>query len=126
MAISAAALRGLSPTRVVEKLQRINAAAARHKAVAKKKTEVTLNTGVALAAAFATGYARAYYGTGPRGEINIPYTQIDADALAGIGLVAAGIWTDSDTSLFAGIGILAVVIGSEGLRIGKERRALGK
>lgn len=89
---------------------------------ARDATEKSLHSAVSIASAFGVGMLRSRQGKGPRGEVNFPGTDIDAEPVVALGLFALGATgyagKSSDLALAAGTGVACAYAAFEGKRIG--------
>lgn len=99
-----------SASKLLDKVERLQATAKRHKEALALSAERGMAAGLGVAGGAAVGAARHYLGDS-NGEIKIPGTEIDADAVAGAALIALGIsgvgGKASESCLALGTGVMA-------------------
>lgn len=113
-----------SASKLLDKVERLQSAAKRHKEALQLGAERGMAAGLGVAGGAAVGAARHYLGDS-NGEIKIPGTQIDADAVAGAALIALGIsgvgGKASDSCLSLGIGVMAGYMAFETKKLLAEK-----
>lgn len=112
--------------RALDKLENVGRRIKRAKEERQEQVELAVGVAAVVAGGAAVGALRSYYGKGEKGEVNVPGTDIDADAVAALLLVGAGVTglagKQSHAVAMFGAGMSAGIAAFEAKRIFDERQ----